>query len=157
MRRKVKRLTGEKAEHADKYRLMLLQTPYQWCWSCGRTSRVQPTWWGGPWLIERAHIVSQPRELDRRVAILLCSLCHKAQHGYQFGDGKQPPALTLAGMLWLKRTFDPEYYDREFMQAKSVQRLPRAQRPKACEREYQSRAYAYPEVPYRDTAENRGG
>lgn len=93
------------------------------CWWCGRYASEVPPHWYAPFLIERAHIVNKPRVEDRRVVVLLCSQCHYAQHNSNvFGYGL--PVVTVAHMLWLKRVFDREFYDREFMQRYSVGRLP---------------------------------
>ena len=85
----------------------------------------RPAGWDGPWLIERAHIVSQPRVEDRRAAILLCTVCHRVQHGEKIAQAEMRP-VTLPEMLWLKSVRDPEFYDRRFLQRHHVGKLPRA-------------------------------
>lgn len=82
----------------------------------------RPANWAGQWLIERAHIVNKPRVEDRRVCILLCTRCHQRSHGLS------APTITQAHMVWLKHKFDPDHYDRAFMQQYSVGALPRAQK-----------------------------
>jgi len=100
------------------------------CWACGRTAdfKDRPPDWNAPWLVERAHIVNKPRAKDRRVVVMLCSLCHKAGcHGEVFVLGGQRvalPRLTIAHLLWLKEQFDPRYYDRGFIRSKSLAELP---------------------------------
>lgn len=93
-----------------------------------------PEGWCGPWLIERAHIVNSPRRQDRRVVILLCSFCHRVQHGEQLVlPGMEALTLTLREMLWLKKHYDRPYYDRKFIRANSNYnkgKLPNAVRPK---------------------------
>ncbi len=91
------------------------------CWACGRTGnfRDKPRWWGGPWLIERAHIVNKPRARDRRAVILLCSLCHKLQHGHRFSEVNMP-GLSVEHMRWLKYCVDHSWYDEDFLKKHSV-------------------------------------
>lgn len=97
--------------------------PHFFCWACGRTGRYQdkPAWWFGPWLIERAHIANKPRARDRRAVILLCSLCHRVQHGERF-KGSDLPQLTTENMRWLKCCADSEWYDEEFLRRHSIRR-----------------------------------
>jgi len=101
------------------------------CWACGRSDRDRPSWWNAPWLIERSHIVNKPRAEDRRAVVLLCSLCHRIQHGETFYNLRDAPVvpLTVANMLWLKRQHDPAFYDRQWLEAHTVGKLPRAKRP----------------------------
>lgn len=109
-----------------------------WCWACGRGDRFQdtPAGWNSPWLIERAHVVNKPRTKDRRACLLLCSLCHKGGvHGERFvlaGVKVILPRLRLEHLLWLKFNRDNRYYDRAFLQSKTVQALPKMHRPPSC-------------------------
>ena len=118
------------AQRKDEYRTMLHDVSRPWCWGCGRGASFadKPPDWFGPWLIERAHIVRKPRREDRRAVVLLCSLCHKAGcHGERIildGERVDRPKLELEHLLWLKLFFDPGFYDREFLQANCIQRLP---------------------------------
>lgn len=107
-----------------------------WCWGCGRGERCQPAWWAAPWFLHRHHIVKHPRVKDRRAVILLCPICHGRIHGERYPQEPGAP-LTLPAQLWLKRTHDPEHYDRAFLRALHIGRLPNAHAPF---REYQ-RAY----------------
>jgi len=101
---------------------MLLDTNYPWCWQCGRMPPGdRPTQWNAPWLLHRAHLVNKPRVEDRRVCVLLCPKCHT-----QFDSGC---GLSLAEMLWIKRKFDPAYYDRPFMQKFATKKLPAIRQP----------------------------
>ena len=110
------------------YSEMLLSVEHPFCWWCGRDSWDSPRDWHGPFLIERAHIVSSPRVLDRRAVVLLCSGCHRVQHGERI-SGFDVERVSLGQMLWLKRTFDPEYYDEAFLARFHIGRLPIASRP----------------------------
>lgn len=116
-----------KDKDQDRYKLMLWESYFPWCWSCGRGVENKPSDWFGPWLVERAHIVNNPRREDRRAVILLCSWCHRLQHGEQLAlPGCEALRLTVPSMLWLKATFDREYYDRDFLQNNCIGKLPTA-------------------------------
>lgn len=99
------------------------------CWMCGRTADFsdKPSWWHGPWLIERHHIVRKPRVEDRRAVVMLDSFCHRVQHGDWFvqADAHTRPA-TLSQLLWLKKRRDPRYWDRAWLAKHVVGKLPRA-------------------------------
>ena len=93
------------------YAQMVAVHARQWCWACGRKPNEPPTGWGGPWLIERAHLAAgsgaMRRVHDSRAVNLLCSRCHRC-HRHRSGDmvsvnGKYYPRLTNGDMLWLKR------------------------------------------------------
>ena len=92
------------------------------CWACH--SRRKPRNWFGPWLLERAHIVSSPRREDRRLVNMLCTICHKFQHGERL-HGFARPKLRLDHMIWLKEENDPDWVDFKFMQKHSIKKLPR--------------------------------
>ena len=104
---------------------MLGETDRPFCWCCGRSDRERPEWWhAAPWVIERAHIVSQPRAKDRRACILACSACHKGSiHGEKF-PAWDLPRLGLHHLLWIKRHRDREFYDRKFLRRHSVRVIP---------------------------------
>lgn len=108
---------------------------------------MPPDGWCGPWLIERAHIVSKRRVEDRRVIVLLCSLCHRKSHGEILpGIEDEPlPAPSVGNMLWLKRTFDRRNYDVSVMRKHSVRQLPNVSSPTSLVmQEYVSRQDRYP-------------
>ena len=109
------------------------------CWRCGRGEvfRDKPRWWGADWRIHRHHFASRPRIPDCRSIVLLCPACHGIQHGERyagFGHDRLMWQLKLSHMMWIKKTVDPDYYDRDWIQ-KHVHgehwrgKLPRAQRP----------------------------
>ncbi len=107
---------------------MLADTLKPFCWACGRDGsfRDKPDGWFSVWLIERAHLFSGNRIKDVRACVLLCSLCHKIQHGHHVVlDGKRVeyPRLTREHMLWLKRYRDPENYDIEFLRGLSIKKI----------------------------------
>lgn len=115
----------------ESWNLFLPLADCQWCWWCGRGREHRPSFWGAPyWIVERAHIVNQPRRKDRHAAVLLCSWCHRLQHGDRFAV-ESLPGPTIGNMIWLKMKFDPKYYDRKFLQENTVGRLPRASKPPA--------------------------
>lgn len=125
-----KRAAKRKTAEYEAYCTMYMDHPQMWCWACGRDWLGRPEWWHGPWVIERAHIVNKPRAEDRRAVNFLCSACHDTQHGETLA-GWGLPKLTVANMLWLKREHDPQFYDRDFLQKHSVQRLPEPEEPPA--------------------------
>jgi len=119
------------------YRNMIKEHECSHCWACGRTGEYfdKPKDWNAAWWLERAHIVNKPRIEDRRLCVILCSLCHAQAGGARIITSARPadwPALSRPNLLWLKLEFDPEYYDREFLQAHMVGKLPRASRPPLC-------------------------
>jgi hypothetical protein len=122
-----KRAAKRRGPEYEAYCFMYLELDLH-CWACGRDWRHCPSWWAGPWVTERAHIVNKPRAEDRRAVILLDSGCHDTQHGARVVGWDLPP-LTLAHMLWIKRERDPQWYDPAFLQKHSVQRLPEPERP----------------------------
>jgi len=91
------------------------------CWACYADRR--PVNYFVPWTIERAHVVNKPRREDRRLVVMLCSICHKANHGERIARHERP-RLTVAMMVGLKIKFDPQWVDLEFMQRHSVRRIP---------------------------------
>jgi hypothetical protein len=118
---------------AEQYAQLLLDASICHCWACGRTPRDRPAGWYAPWLVERSHIVNKPRAEDRRAVVLACSLCHKGgMHGERFvlaGERFVLPRLRLEHLLWLKRNRDLAYYDRAFLQSKTIKALPVPHRP----------------------------
>lgn len=104
---------------------MRTEHPKPFCWACGRGENQKPHWWYATWTIERSHIVNKPRLEDRRLVVLLCSGCHKTSGGERI-HGWTLPRLTLANLLWLKAKFDPQFYDRAFVQRYAIRVLPRA-------------------------------
>ena len=87
------------------------------CWACGANSK--PFDYFGPWLIERAHIANKPRREDRRLVVMLCTICHKASHGERIA-GFIRPRLTDGMLVTLKWLRDPLWFDLEFINRHSV-------------------------------------
>ena len=105
------------------------------CWRCGRTPNDKPAWWNSPFLCERAHLVNSPRVESRKCCVLLCSLCHRIQHGDRFtydltSGGRFPlctsTPLTLPELLAMKKYADTNHWDRKFLQTCSIRLLPPA-------------------------------
>lgn len=107
------------------YKKMWQNHPLPMCWGCGN-NHYAPRWWYAPWLIERAHIVNKPRKKDRRSVILLCSECHKETHLKPFSEGQGLKPITMGNMIWLKKKFDPWFYDRNFLGKCHIGKLPKA-------------------------------
>ena len=128
------------------FRMFLHETDHPYCWWCGRDVFAKPSWWYAPWLVERAHIVNSPRILDRRVCNLLCSLCHRLEHGQDVcGSDLLPP--TLENMVWMKMAFDYENFDMDFMRKFSIRNLPDPETPPSTVRhEFRSRQKKYPAI-----------
>jgi len=103
-----------------KFEYDAMRSLFDCCWACNATRK--PMEYYGPWLIERAHIANKPRREDRRLVVMLCSICHKFQHGERL-NGFERPRLTVGQMLALKLECDPEWYDLEFIQEHSVRLL----------------------------------
>ena len=117
-----------------RYRNMLKETRWRLCWRCGRREGNCPSWWLGPFRLERAHIVNKSRVEDRRAVVIACTCCHNlldgAKHPRHVDVFGKPIAFRRPHALWLKKALDPEYYDRAFLQAHHVGVLPRAKPPK---------------------------
>lgn len=129
-----------------RYERMIYEVERDWCWACGRghEEKHRPRGWAGPWLIERAHIIRAMRIRSRFLVVLLCTICHKVQHGERLIiDGKRwpLPKLEISHLLWLKLHRDPAFYRREYILRVSKRKyLPMASRPpKAYLDEYASR------------------
>ena len=87
------------------------------CWACGASR--QPDRYFGPWLIERAHIANKPRREDRRLVVMLCTVCHKTSHGERIA-GFLRPRLSDGMLAAIKQLRDPVWYDLEFINRHSV-------------------------------------
>lgn len=129
-------MTPEAREIRDRYRHFVTEASPPWCWACGRGDREQPPWWHAPWFLQRHHIVRSPRVEDRRAVILLCPACHGRIHGELYREPEvsmlRSPwggALTLPAQLWIKRTRDPDYYERAFLAQHHLGKLPPARPP----------------------------
>jgi hypothetical protein len=88
------------------------------CWYCGwREGQYDSGFFHVK--LDISHIVGGAgrRKCDPRALNLLCSFpCHQLAHNATIKvDGKPLPKLTMANMLWLKRKFDPENYDPEWI------------------------------------------
>ena len=101
------------------YRFM--SSTFDRCWACYATRK--PFNYFAPWFIERAHICNKPRREDRRLVVMLCSICHKANHN-DILVGFERPHITAAMMIGLKQEHDSEWLDLEFVQKHSVRILP---------------------------------
>ncbi len=110
------------------YRNFKSNTIYNFCWACGRDESQRPDRWFSEWYLDRAHICNKPRVEDVRLIVQLCRLCHARFSGARIPacEGHDWPRLTVANLLFLKERFQPEQFDRGFLQRHSVQILPDA-------------------------------
>lgn len=132
----------ELSAQRKEYRNFKANTLHNCCWACGRDEGQRPENYFGEWWLDRAHIVHSPRVEDRRLVVLLCRMCHARFEGARLPScpGHKWPRLTVGNLIWLKWKFDPEYFDRSFLQRYSIRRLPRAVRPPLVyRREYERR------------------
>lgn len=108
-------------EEKELYKRFVLDTEHPFCWNCRKVPQpfgsYRPKDWYAPFMLERAHIVGGPGRKERREAvIILCTLCHKLSHGETFRWAEPlPHALTKAEMVWLKRAYDPRFYDHDLL------------------------------------------
>lgn len=112
----------------EDYRNFKHNTLYRFCWCCGREEQERPEWWHAPFGLDRAHIVSSPRNEDVRVINLLCSWCHGVRHGTRYAAEARPP-ISVANMLFMKEVHDPANYSPEFLRRFSIKNLPLPEAP----------------------------
>lgn len=121
-------------EQAEMYRAFHEEFTPGGCWRCGWDAR---TFRWRDWMLNRfeaAHILRGCNRVhDRRVLVFLCNGCHRLEHGERVkpaGMNCYLPGITLANMLWLKREYDPEFYDLEFLRQTSIRKdLPEPAEP----------------------------
>ena len=136
---------GRDNEAVETWKNFVVETEYWHCWWCGRYQEDFPEGWFAPWLIERCHLAALPGILDRRLAILLCSRCHQAQHRQQFPRSLAIEPPTLETILWCKAVFDPEFFDWRYVQRFHVFKLPAPRPPShSVQEEYRRRRGEYP-------------
>lgn len=106
-----------------------------YCWACGRGEHDHAGVWHGPWWLQLAHLRAGGgvRALDRRAVNLLCPLCHTL-HSHNGGrlqriGDVEIQQLSNANMVWIKREFDAEYYDPEYLQTLWIGLVPEPERP----------------------------
>lgn len=113
------------------------QSGNNFCWLTGMVG--PPEWWCAPWWLHVAHIASGTakavRVNDRRAVVLLSPLAHQAHVSVGSSTmsvnlyGREFPTITERHTLFLKQTFDPEYYDERFLQSIWIGRLPSPEMP----------------------------
>ena len=133
------------------YTTFLLETLFPWCWACGRGEADRPDHWYGPWILHRAHIGSgsgsMRREQDRRAVNLLCPLCHSAHGSPRRHQKLAVPELSNDVMIWLKKRYDPEFWDKKYVESLWLGKLPVGKLPGVWyNKEYASRRGARPKV-----------
>lgn len=111
----------------------------QFCWLSGWTASYRPSWWFGPWFLHIAHIASGGakaiRTDDIRAVVLLSPLCHQLHVSNSDSlpkmsiGGSEWPTIDERHTLWIKRRFDPENYDPDYLQSIWNGVLPNPERP----------------------------
>ena len=91
-----------------------IHNDFDFCFCCGfpRTRRLDRK-------LEAAHLCKQSmgmkRPDDRRAVVLLCAMCHVRQENPTpepvMVSGQMLPPITGGNMVWLKRQFDPQFFD----------------------------------------------
>jgi hypothetical protein len=107
-------------DYSAKIEYDAMRSLFDRCWACG--ARSKPQGYYGPWLIERAHIANKPRREDRRLVVMLCTICHKWSHGERVATFPRPK-LDAGHLVTLKAERDPEWFDLEFINRHSVRIL----------------------------------
>jgi hypothetical protein len=97
----------------------------QFCWLSGYDDRKRPAGWYAPWWMQIAHIASgggrARRCNDVRGVVLLSPLAHACHvsnsdsHPEKTINGVKYPTIDERHTIWLKRRYDPENYDIEFL------------------------------------------
>lgn len=111
----------------------------KFCWLCGRTQSYRPIWFHGPYYLQIAHIASGGgrafRVNDRRAVGLLCTICHHLHVSdadrlptMQVGKHKYP-TIDERHTLYLKKAFDPEHYDPEWLASIWIGNVPKPAPP----------------------------
>ena len=109
------------------------------CWLSGWTASYKPKEWDGPTKLQVAHIASGAgkavRVDDRRAVILLAPL----PHSLHVSNSDRLPNMKIGRIvyptfderhsLFLKKVFDPEFYDPEYLQSIWIGRLPTPEPP----------------------------
>lgn len=117
----------------------VLRPGRRFCWLSGWTPSFRPRGWHGPTHLQIAHIASgggrAVRVDDRRAVILLSPLCHDLH----VSDSDAFPEKTISGIiyptiderhsLFLKKVFDPDYYDLNFLKSIWIGNLPSPEPP----------------------------
>lgn len=111
----------------------------QFCWLSGYTARFKPRWWSSPWWLQVAHIHSgsgsAKRMDDRRAVVLLCPLAHELhvadshRHRTKVIGNVPYPTIDASHLIWLKRYFDPNFYDEDYLERIWIGSPPRPTKP----------------------------
>ncbi len=124
-------------ERGDSHQV--LRPGRRFCWLSGWTPSYRPTDWHGPTQLQVAHIASGAgkavRVDDRRAVIVLSPLCHSLHVSNSDKLNKMKigrylyPTIDERHSLFLKKMFDPEYYDLEYLQSIWIGKLPTPEPP----------------------------
>lgn len=109
------------------------------CWLSGWTPSFRPKNWHGPTALQVAHIASgggrAVRVDDRRAVISLSPLCHMLHVSNSEGlpemsiNGVVYPTIDERHTLFLKKVFDPEFYDENYLSSIWIGKLPTPEKP----------------------------
>lgn len=112
---------------------------FSFCWACGTAIGMQRPWNGGILAaMEIHHIVKPGRKHERWNLARLCKVCHNAAENmrvrvkerWESSELVLVPQLTMANVLWLKKVFDAENYDRPAMRRQLMKHwMPNAIKP----------------------------
>ena len=109
------------------------------CWLSGVTESVRPHNYFGPWKLQIAHIASGGgrafRTEDRRAVVLLSPIAHDCH----VSNSDRLPNKSIGGVLYptiderhtlyIKKFFDKEFYDEDYLNSIWIGILPQPERP----------------------------
>jgi len=119
-------------EDGQRYLMMLKETDRPWCWACGRGANDRSSGWFAPWILTLAHLAAggskMKRHINRRAVVIFCPLCHllhsTSGEGSRKVNGTEYPQLSNGNVLWIKRSFDPEWFDLDWIAERWLGELP---------------------------------
>lgn len=117
----------------------VFQYGLMFCWISGWTPNYRPPDWHAATTLQVAHVASgQGRALrvdDRRAVVVLSPLVHDLHVSCSDKMSSKVigrfryPTIDERHTLWIKRYFDPEFYDPDFLQRYWHGKLPQPERP----------------------------
>lgn len=95
---------------------------FPFCWVCGWSEGFREH---GRSELHCAHIVGgSGRRHDRRDLWRACEVCHCVSHGEtrKLATGEILPAISLSNVVWLKKIFDCDHFDLEYLKCLRIKR-----------------------------------